>query len=85
MLSKQEYLVDDAGFTLADVAVASYLLYVVQFFPDVSVGKLYPNIAKYMERCASREAYAEAFGERVQKFVLSKLAEEPPKKLFGVF
>ena len=85
MLGRQDYLVNDAGFTLADVAVASYLLYVVQFFPDVSVGTLYPNIAKYMQRCASRDAYARAFGDRVQQSVLKNLEEEPPKKLFGVF
>lgn len=58
---------------------------VVQFFPDVNVGSLYPNVAKYMERCASREAYAQAFTPRVQQFVLQNLQEEPPKKVFGVF
>lgn len=79
------YLVEDAGFTLADVAVASYLLYVVQFFPDVSLASLYPNVAQYMQRCASRDAYAQAFGDRVQEFVLKNLEQEPPKKLFGVF
>ena len=57
----------------------------VQFFPDVSIQSLYPNIAKYMERCAGRDAYAQAFGDRVQQFVLKKLSEEAPKKLLGLF
>lgn len=58
---------------------------VVQFFPDVHIRSLYPNVADYMERCAGRDAYAQAFGDQVQQFVLKNLSEEPPKKLFGVF
>ena len=58
---------------------------VVQFFPDVNVRALYPNVADYMERCASREHYARAFGDRVQQFVLNSISKQPPKKVFGVF
>lgn len=87
ILEKQEYLVEDIGFSLADVAVGSYLLYVVQFFPDCGsiIGTLYPNVAAYMLRVARRDAYGKAFSDRVQQFVVKSLAEGPSKKLFGVF
>lgn len=70
-LSQHDYLVDDT-FGLADVAVASYLLYTVQFFPDVNLTP-WPHLAAYMQRCASRDAYQRAFGDRVQSFLLEKL------------
>ena len=56
-LEGKEYLSRTNRFTAADVAVASYLLYIPQFFGGkVSFG-MYPNIAKYMKRCASRPCY----------------------------
>ena len=70
ILATRDYLVDDA-FGVADVAVASYLLYVPQFFSDVSFAR-YPNIARYMGRCASRDAYALAFGARVQAYLVDR-------------
>lgn len=78
------YLVPTAGFTVADVAVTAYLLYVVQFFPDAveAIERNTPIVSAYMRQCAARPAYGEAFGERVQSFVLDKL--EPRKKIFGV-
>merc|ERR1712238_522815 len=42
MLADKEYLVD-GGFSLADVAVASYLLYVPQFFKGIDLSR-WPNI-----------------------------------------
>ena len=39
---------------VADVAVAAYLLYIPQFFPDVHWGRL-PATAAYMARCAARQ------------------------------
>ena len=79
-----------ADFSVADVAVASYLLYIPQFFPDVHWGRL-PAIAAYMARCASRPAYARAFGEPLAAALAAKLrdqAAEGPRdpagpKLFG--
>mmetsp|Transcript_4692 Transcript_4692/g.10474 ORF Transcript_4692/g.10474 Transcript_4692/m.10474 type:complete len:256 (+) Transcript_4692:84-851(+) len=88
LLSDSSYLVDDE-FSLADVAVASYLLYVIQFFPDVDLMR-WPNIVEYMKACASREGYGKAFGDRVQGYCVSRLSEMQKsggkeKKLFGVF
>jgi glutathione S-transferase len=75
-------------FSLADVAVASYLLYVIQFFPDVDLHSKWPNIVRYMKDCAAREAYGKAFGANVQGFCLERLGDMQSgdkKKLFGVF
>ena len=83
MLSKQKYLIGDE-FTLADVAVASYLLYVLQFFPGVDISR-WPNMVRYTKDCASRPAYAQAFGDNVQSFLLEQLDASPKKKMFGVF
>eukprot|EP00977_Amphora_coffeiformis_P030271 scaffold45806_cov237-Amphora_coffeaeformis.AAC.2 len=88
ILSKQTFLIG-SEFSLADVAVASYLLYVLQFFPGVDLSR-WPNLKRYMKDCASRPAYAKAFGEKVQKFVVGQLKtsseeESKEKKLFGMF
>jgi len=89
LLADQEFLVADAGFTIADVAVASYLLYVPQFFPGVDLSR-WPNIVRYMKDCASRDTYKNSFGERVQGVLLEALnkmdgEEKKEKKLFGMF
>jgi len=87
ILSKQEYVVSNE-FSLADVAIASYLLYVVQFFPDVKLSQ-WKNVVAYMKRCAERPAYGKAFGDNVQGFLMQKLTQEaerpdePEKKMFG--
>ncbi len=83
MLSQRKYLLGDA-FSLADVAVASYLLYVLQFFPGIDVSP-WPNMKRYMKDCASRESYAKAFGKNVQAVLMEQLSQESPKKLFGMF
>ena len=75
---------------MADVAVASYLLYVIQFFPDVDLHSKWPNVVRYMKDCAGREDYAKAFGENVQGFCLQRLEDMKDssgkdKKLFGMF
>mmetsp|Transcript_40018 Transcript_40018/g.113411 ORF Transcript_40018/g.113411 Transcript_40018/m.113411 type:complete len:271 (+) Transcript_40018:60-872(+) len=59
ILREQNWLLGDE-FSVADVAVGSYLLYVPQFFRDVNMGK-WPSVSKYMLRCASRDAYAMAY------------------------
>mmetsp|Transcript_20287 Transcript_20287/g.30080 ORF Transcript_20287/g.30080 Transcript_20287/m.30080 type:complete len:255 (+) Transcript_20287:76-840(+) len=89
LLSKSPFLVD-GEFSLADVAVASYLLYVIQFFPDVELHSKWPNVVRYMKECAGREGYGKAFGERVQAFCVARLGEMESgagkeKKLFGMF
>jgi glutathione S-transferase len=89
ILSEKEFIVD-GGFSLADVAIASYLLYVPQFFQGINLSR-WPNVVRYMKQCAGRDAYGEAFGSNVQQYLLSALGEmengsgEEKKKLFGMF
>lgn len=84
LLSKQDYLVE-GGFSLADVAVASYLLYVPQFFQDVDISR-WPSVVAYMKRCAERDAYGKAFGSQIQGYLVSFLESTgDKKKLFGIF
>merc|ERR1719454_2748303 len=61
LLSENEWLVG-GEFSVADVAVGSYLNYVPIFFPQANLGAT-PAIAEYMRRCASRPAFASAFGD----------------------
>jgi glutathione S-transferase len=72
LLSEQKYLLGDE-FTVADVAVSSYLLYVVQFFPDVDLSP-WPAMQSYMLICAGRPSYRKAFGERVTSSLLDRLS-----------
>lgn len=87
LLGQQQYLVateeanngndddgggDDSIFTIADVAVGSYLLYVPQFFPDADISQ-WPHVVRYMKDCAERKAYGQAFGTKVQGFLLERL------------
>lgn len=77
------------------MAIASYLLYIPQFFGNqIDFGKLYPNIAQYMKRCASRDAYRKAYEKEVDGILAicegystssSSNGDETQKKLFGVF
>lgn len=92
VFSTQDFLLTD-GFSLADVAVASYLLYVPQFFPDVNLSR-WPHLVTYLSRCAGRDGYSAAFGPQVQTMLLGKLAQmkgggndasDAKKKLFGMF
>lgn len=86
------YLVNNE-FSLADVAVSSYLLYVVQFFPDVELYSKWPNIVRYMRDCVTRVEYANAFGDNVQSFLIERLDAmmmvgsdgKQEKKIFGMF
>ena len=61
-------------FGVADVAVGAYLLYVPQFFPDVNMGK-WPQVSAYMLRCAEREAYGRAYGDRAAGYIVGKCRE----------
>jgi glutathione S-transferase len=76
------------SFSVADVAVGAYLLYMPQFFPDLNVGA-WPAISEYMLRCAQRPAYKKAY-EKEQPLVEAKCRaylDSPPtgggKKNFG--
>ena len=68
-----EYLVDNT-FSVADVAVASYLNYVPVFFGKTNLAKR-PNMVKYMARCAKRPAFGEAFGSDHAELVIKKAEE----------
>ena len=70
LLSENDWLVDDT-FSVADVAVGSYLNYVPIFFPQADLSRS-PNIVKYMQRCAERPAFAKAFGEGHANLVAEK-------------
>jgi glutathione S-transferase len=72
LLSRKTFLLGDQ-FTVADVAVASYLLYVVQFFSDVDLTP-WPAMKSYMAACASRPCYRKAFGERVTSCLVERLS-----------
>ncbi|KAK3245184.1 glutathione S-transferase [Cymbomonas tetramitiformis] len=87
LLAGQEYLLG-SNFSVADVAVGSYLLYVPQFFPDVSLSK-YTNVIRYMLSLAEREAYGKAYGQaaigvraKCQMYIDGMPMR---KKLFGIF
>lgn len=85
ILSDQEFLLS-SGFSLADVAVASYLLYVPQFFRGIDLSR-WPNIVQYMKRCAERPKYGQAFGSQVQQTLIASLdgmgKESTKKNIFG--
>ena len=94
ILESTEYIVDNT-FSVADVAIASYLNYVPIFFRNVSPIKR-PNICRYMLRCAERPAYADAFGQDHAQLVITQTkswldasnsngGKGTPNKLFGVF
>lgn len=68
-----EWLVDDQ-FSVADVAVGSYLNYVPLFFPNTDLSAK-PGIASYMARCAARPAFGEAFGAQHAELVARKTSE----------
>ena len=60
------------AFGVADVAVASYLLFVPIFFADVSFAR-WPNTARYMGRCVVRPAYSKAFGGRTAAYLAERI------------
>lgn len=71
-------LIPELDFCTADVAVASYLLYVLQFFPNVLPAMLtneWTTIVEYMQASVQRPAYAQAFGPAVQAALLEQLQQ----------
>jgi len=71
ILGQSEWLVDNE-FSVADVAVASYLNYVPVFFGNIDLSRR-PNVAAYMKRCAARPSFAKAFGEQHAAAVASQV------------
>ncbi|CAK0807158.1 unnamed protein product, partial [Prorocentrum cordatum] len=63
MLAASDWLVG-GEFSVADVAVASYLNYVPVFFGQQDDLRARPHVAAYMKRCAARPAFVQAFGEQ---------------------
>ena len=64
--------------------MASYLLYVPQFFRDVDLSR-WPNVVRYMKDCAVREYYAKAFGENTQQVLLASLENMGDSKKQSMF
>ncbi|KAG2496847.1 hypothetical protein HYH03_005251 [Edaphochlamys debaryana] len=56
ILAKQPYIAG-SSFTVSDVAVASYLLYIPKYLPQLDL-KPYPHVVAYMQRMAERPACA---------------------------
>ena len=86
ILGEREWLVD-GEFSIADVAVGSYLNYVPIFFGNANLGAT-PNIVAYMKRCAERPAFAKAFGGGHAQAVLAacdNAGSSGGEKLFGLF
>lgn len=91
LLTNSPFLTGE-DFTVADVAVASYLLYAVQFFPSIASTSLsqWPKIKQYMKACAGRPTYAQAFGKSTQASLVDQLSEDEAtnntkKKILGMF
>lgn len=70
LMSKSDWLVDNK-FSVADIAVASYLNYVPLFFGNVNPSGR-KNMCKYMLRAAERPAFAAAFGDDHAELIRSK-------------
>jgi len=84
LLEGQDFILG-SEFSVADVAIGSYLLYVLLFFPDTDVTK-WPNVRKYMKSLCEREAYARAFGPKTAQMLSEALAKErAPGILDGLF
>lgn len=66
ILGKQEWIAGDE-FSVADVAVASYLNYVPLFFSRVDL-RATPSVCRYMYQCSQRPAFKTAFGNIVRRF-----------------
>lgn len=70
LLSKSDWLVGNK-FSVADIAVASYLNYVPVFFSNVNPSAR-KNLCRYMSRSAERPLFAKAFGDDHAGLILAK-------------
>ncbi|GLC42185.1 hypothetical protein PLESTB_000639900 [Pleodorina starrii] len=62
LLSRQSYIEGDS-FSVSDVAVGAYLLYIPAFLPQLDLTP-YPNVLAYMKRMAERPACAATVAAR---------------------
>ncbi|GIL90252.1 hypothetical protein Vretifemale_17839 [Volvox reticuliferus] len=74
LLSQQPYI-DGDSFSVSDVAVGAYLLYIPTFFPQLDLSP-YPNVLAYMKRISERPACAATVAARAAE----KKAEGAPAK-----
>mmetsp|Transcript_22951 Transcript_22951/g.52608 ORF Transcript_22951/g.52608 Transcript_22951/m.52608 type:complete len:277 (+) Transcript_22951:55-885(+) len=81
LLEGQDFILGE-DFSVADVAIGSYLLYVLLFFPNTDVTK-WPNVRRYMKSLCEREAYARALGPKTAQMLSEALAKEPAQGMFG--
>eukprot|EP00878_Enallax_costatus_P002055 GHUV01002221.1.p1 GENE.GHUV01002221.1~~GHUV01002221.1.p1 ORF type:complete len:224 (+),score=60.91 GHUV01002221.1:184-855(+) len=65
VLAGKEYL-EDNEFSVADVAVGSYLLYIPAYLPQLDLTP-YPNVLQYTERVAARPACAATVAAHTQQ------------------
>ncbi|KAG2496846.1 hypothetical protein HYH03_005250 [Edaphochlamys debaryana] len=65
ILANQPFIAG-SSFTVSDVAVASYLLYIPAFLPQLDL-KPYPHVVAYMQRMAERPACAATVAARAQQ------------------
>eukprot|EP00882_Tetradesmus_deserticola_P012388 GHRQ01013129.1.p1 GENE.GHRQ01013129.1~~GHRQ01013129.1.p1 ORF type:complete len:175 (+),score=85.24 GHRQ01013129.1:132-656(+) len=65
VLASREYL-EGGAFSVSDVAVGAYLLYIPAFFPQLDLSP-YPNVVAYMQRLAARPACAATVAARAQQ------------------
>ncbi|CAL1146959.1 unnamed protein product [Cladocopium goreaui] len=86
LLEANEFLLGsgEESFSVADVAVGSYLLYVPLFFPDISVAK-WPHIQRYMLQLLERPAYQRAFGAGTAEQLQTIVGKKGDSKMFGLF
>uniref|UniRef100_A0A383WFY7 Glutathione transferase n=1 Tax=Tetradesmus obliquus TaxID=3088 RepID=A0A383WFY7_TETOB len=62
ILAGREFIEGDA-FSVSDVAVGAYLLYIPAFLPQIDLSP-YPNVVAYMQRMAARPACASTVAAR---------------------
>jgi len=86
LLAEQEFILGDGeeSFSVADVAIGAYLLYVPIFFNDIDVSK-WPNVQRYMIQLCQRPAYSRAFGGGTTEDLVRILSKKGDSKLFGLF
>ncbi|KAG2496849.1 hypothetical protein HYH03_005253 [Edaphochlamys debaryana] len=65
ILAKQPYIAG-SSFTVSDVAVGSYLLYIPKYQPQLDL-KPYPHVVAYMQRLAERPACAATVAAKPQE------------------
>merc|ERR1719183_495078 len=86
ILEGKDFLVKNT-FSVADVAVCSYLLFIPLFHPNFDASR-FPNVVSYMSRCVDRPAYQRAFGPNAQRasaYVAAQIAKTGGGKRFGLF